>query len=145
MAASSIVAFSPDAKGDECSTHVITQTHSASGGREELPPVLTGGEHSQLVGTTGSPPAASLDGPIEVPGLALASQIIGFETIQNIGLEANQSSQASYETSDRVTQNPETDRLCLYIYTSTFIYIHLYHTCCMHASCCMMYCMYVAC
>ena len=103
MATSSIVAFSPDAMGDGRAG----RTPSASGGREELPPAPAGWEHPQPVGATGSPPAASLNGPIEVPGLALASQIIG--------LEANQSSQASYETSDRVIRNPETDRLRLYI------------------------------
>ena len=55
--------------GDEC----IGQTLDASGGREELPPVSVVVEHSFAAGATGSLPVASLGGPEQVPGLALAS------------------------------------------------------------------------
>ena len=106
MPPSTVGTLNPQSMGDECTLNA--QSHNASGGREELPPTSAGGEHSQPAGVTGSPPVASLNGPKQVPGQALASQIIG--------LEASQSSQASYETSDRVTQNPETDRLRLYIH-----------------------------
>ena len=89
---------------------ISAQPPNESGGRAELPPVLDGGEYSPPFNSNGSPPVASLNGPHEVPGQALASNVDDFEAIQyNQQAELQAIQYPEHETNAQVVGIPEAD------------------------------------